>query len=65
MRATILLLIAIHLATVIFLSSCGIKNDTDFFVQTAKTPEGYTHEQKVELSARVLPHPRQMLWFED
>ncbi|HSV88571.1 MAG TPA: alpha-L-fucosidase [Bacteroidales bacterium] len=65
MKATILFLYVIHLATVIFLSSCGIKNDTDFFVQTAKIPEGYTHEQKVELSARVLPHPRQMLWFED
>jgi alpha-L-fucosidase len=34
-------------------------------VQTVEIPEGYTHEQKVELSARVLPHPRQMKWFED
>ena len=34
-------------------------------MQTVEIPEGYTHEQKVELSARVLPHPRQMKWFED
>jgi hypothetical protein len=37
----------------------------EYYVQTVKIPEGYTHEQKVELSARVLPHPRQMEWFED
>ncbi len=44
--------------------SCGTGRDK-FYVQTAEIPEGYTHEQKVELSARVLPHPRQMKWFED
>jgi alpha-L-fucosidase len=37
----------------------------EFYVQTVEIPDGYTHEQKVELSARVLPHPRQMKWFED
>ena len=36
-----------------------------YYIQTAEIPEGYTHDQKVELSARVLPHPRQLKWFED
>ena len=46
------------------IASCGISSD-EYFIQTVKIPEGYSHEQKVELSARVLPHPRQMKWFED
>lgn len=48
----------------LLVSSCS-KGDGNYHIQTAKVPEGYTHEQKVELSARVLPHPRQMKWFED
>lgn len=36
-----------------------------FHIQSAEIPDGYTLDQKVELSARVLPHPRQMLWWED
>jgi alpha-L-fucosidase len=44
--------------------SCSSDHET-YFIQTAEIPEDYTHEQKVELSARVLPHPRQMKWFED
>jgi alpha-L-fucosidase len=36
-----------------------------YFIQTAPVPEGATLDQKVELSAYVLPHPRQMKWFED
>jgi alpha-L-fucosidase len=44
--------------------SCGTNRD-GYHVQTVEIPEGYTLEQKIELSARVLPHPRQMKWFED
>ncbi len=44
--------------------SCNTGRE-EFYIQTVEIPEGYTHEQKVELSARVLPHPRQMKWFED
>ena len=44
--------------------SCG-RNREDYYVQTVKIPQGYTLEQKIELSARVLPHPRQVKWFED
>ncbi|MFP4365947.1 MAG: alpha-L-fucosidase [Bacteroidales bacterium] len=44
--------------------SCGNGRE-EFFVQTVEIPEDYTYEQTVELSARVLPHPRQMKWFED
>lgn len=47
-----------------FLLSCDREADT-YYIQTAKIPDGYTLEQKTELSARVLPHPRQMIWFED
>jgi alpha-L-fucosidase len=36
-----------------------------FYIQTAEIPPGLTLEQKIELSGRVLPHPRQMLWWED
>ena len=43
--------------------SCGTPGD--YFVQTVEIPKGYTHDQKVELSARVLPHPRQLKWWED
>jgi alpha-L-fucosidase len=50
------------LATVVF--SCG-KNREQFYTQTAEIPPGYTIEQKIELSGRVLPHPRQLLWWED
>ena len=34
-------------------------------VQSVEIPDGFSHAQKVELSATVLPHPRQMKWFED
>ncbi len=44
--------------------SCG-RGREEYYIQTAEVPEGATHEQKVELSARVLPHPRQMKWFKD
>lgn len=37
----------------------------EFFVQTVEISPDYTLEQKIELSARVLPHPRQLLWWED
>ena len=44
--------------------SCSPKGDR-FYIQSVEIPEGYSHEQRVELSARVLPHPRQMKWFGD
>jgi alpha-L-fucosidase len=51
-------------AILFWVMSCG-KNRETFYVQTVEIPAHYTHQQKVELSARVLPHPRQMKWFED
>jgi alpha-L-fucosidase len=46
------------------LASCRT-NTEKFYIQTAEIPADYSFEQKVELSGRVLPHPRQMLWWED
>ncbi len=40
-------------------------NSDPYFIQSAKVPDGFSHAQKVELSGRVLPHPRQLKWFED
>lgn len=34
-------------------------------VQTARVPEGASLDEIVELSTRVLPHPRQMIWHRD
>ncbi len=34
-------------------------------MQTVEIPVGCTHERKVELSAGVLPHPRQLKWWAD
>lgn len=62
MNRLLFLLLTVALA---FLASFCTEPSETFFIQTAAIPDGYTHEQKVELSARVLPHPRQMLWFED
>lgn len=36
-----------------------------YSIQTVRVPEGYTQAQKIELSGKVLPHLRQMKWFED
>lgn len=44
---------------------CRAADQQTYYVQTVKIPDGYTHSQKVELSARVLPHPRQRIWFDD
>jgi len=57
---------AIIAVLVIFtiLSSCKSEKE-QYYIQTVQIPADYTLEQKVELSARVLPHPRQMLWWED
>jgi len=55
-------LFAGFIVAVIF-SCC--KNHEQYYTQTAEIPPGYTIEQKIELSGRVLPHPRQMLWWED
>lgn len=65
MKPKLFLISVISMAAIFLLPACRGKYETQFFVQTAKIPDGYTHEQKVELSARVLPHQRQMLWFED
>lgn len=49
--------------SLLLLTACNKQEEV--FVQTVQIPEGYTLEQKVELSAKVVPHPRQMKWFED
>ncbi len=56
------LIIIFSLLTLPF--SCKTAKD-EYFIQTADIPSEYSIEQKIELSARVLPHPRQMLWWED
>jgi alpha-L-fucosidase len=49
-----------------FMSLFSCKSEKEqYYVQTAKIPQDYTLEQKVELSGRILPHPRQMLWWDD
>jgi len=51
--------------TVLFLvGSCRMTTE-EYHIQSIEIPEGYTIGQKIELSGRVLPHPRQMLWWED
>ena len=35
------------------------------YIQTVKVPDGTSLEKIVELSARVVPHPRQMDWHKD
>lgn len=42
-----------------------IGNTEETYIQSVEIPDGFSHAQKVELSAMVLPHPRQMKWFED
>lgn len=51
--------------TVLFSAISCISGNEQYYIQSAEIPEGYSKEQKVEISARVLPHPRQMKWFED
>ncbi len=58
------LLIPVTCAAGLILMACNSGREK-FHVQTVRVPDGYTHQQKVELSARVLPHPRQVKWFED
>ncbi|SHI53533.1 alpha-L-fucosidase [Tangfeifania diversioriginum] len=45
-------------------TACTNEN-SEYYTQTVEIPDGYTVEQKIELSGKVLPHPRQMLWWED
>ncbi|MDG5798912.1 alpha-L-fucosidase [Marinilabiliaceae bacterium ANBcel2] len=45
-------------------TACGSGSES-YYVQTAAVPEGATIEEKIEFSGRVVPHPRQMKWFED
>lgn len=52
-------------ASILFIVFSCTSESEQFYVQTAEIPEGYSHEEKVELSAKVLPHPRQLKWFED
>lgn len=49
----------------VLLTAVCAGNSEEYYTQTAKVPEGASHAEKVELSARVLPHPKQMKWFED
>lgn len=52
-------------ASILFIVfSCNSESE-QYYIQTAEIPEDYSHEEKVELSGRVLPHPRQIKWFED
>jgi alpha-L-fucosidase len=48
----------------VFAFSCKTTEE-EYHIQTVEIPKGYTLEQKIKLSGRVLPHPRQMLWWED
>ena len=50
---------------VVMLALCCSAGADRYDVQTVKIPDGYDHAQKIELSGSVLPHPRQMKWFED
>ncbi len=47
------------------LALCCSASSDSFYVQTVEVPDGYSRAQTIELSGRVLPHPRQMKWFED
>lgn len=47
----------------LFAASCGQKEE--FYIQRVDIPAGTSMEEKIEMSARVLPHPRQRLWWED
>ncbi len=60
-RQALLILI---LSFILSALSCSNEDET-YYIQTAEIPEGYILDEKTELSARVLPHPRQMKWFED
>lgn len=60
----ILLFIVVSWLMGLSLLSC--KQDSEqMYVQSVQVPDGYSHQQKVQLSGQVVPHPRQMLWFED
>lgn len=56
---------AVLAAFLVLLTAVCAGNSEEYYIQTAKVPEGASHSEKVELSARVLPHPKQMKWFED
>ena len=45
-------------------TNCSSKEEI-FYVQTVKVPDGASLDEIVELSARVVPHPRQMNWHRD
>lgn len=49
----------------LLLASACAPDQSQYHVQSVEVPAGLTHAEKVELSARVLPHPRQMKWWED
>ena len=44
---------------------CGLAMAEETYVQTVKVPDGATLDEIVELSTRVVPHPRQMIWHKD
>jgi len=45
--------------------SLGTTTAEETYVQTVRVPEGATLDEVVELSTRVVPHPRQMIWHRD
>ncbi len=56
--------ILLLLLIVICITSCNINNG-EYHIQTVEIPDNFTLEQKIELSAKVIPHSRQVKWFND
>lgn len=63
-KQPVLFIWSVLLSIQLLVSACS-HDDGPYYIQTAEVPAGFTHAEKVELSARVLPHPRQMKWWED
>jgi alpha-L-fucosidase len=64
MRFRLFFLYALMIAFATLFSSCG-ENDGKYYIQSAEIPKDFSFEEKVDLSAHVLPHTRQMKWFND
>jgi alpha-L-fucosidase len=51
------------------LAVCGLLMSAtmaeETYVQTVKVPDGASMDEIVELSTRIVPHPRQMIWHKD
>ncbi|MFO8000536.1 MAG: alpha-L-fucosidase [Marinilabilia sp.] len=57
--------IYLPLALLFLLVTACQSNSDEYFTQTAKIPDNLSKEEKVRFSTRVLPHDRQMNWFND